>query len=198
MRNPSIFRPLRTAAAVGVVAFAASFAPARAGDVTPVGNIPPCSAAEIRLTSNGADGTFDGMSHAGARLILANAAESACTVPAFVTVRFRDSTGATTTVGTQTMTPFDGPLVDGKRLPMGHGPVAFPLVLQPHASASTVLRWVEAPVFTHSVCVDTAFVAVTIAGKPVTTPMQAHVCGPDAAQVTVTVGRLAHGTTATQ
>ena len=55
-------------------------------------------------------------------------------------------------------TAFSGPVVNGRRMPMGDGPVALPIAIAPAATVSAELYWVSGAVYDNSVCVEVASV----------------------------------------
>lgn len=116
---------------------------------------PPCTAAQIRVSTDGRDGDFDGMSHGGTLLVLRNVGARACSVPGLPTVHFLDPRGRA--------------LPASRKAPIGMrpGPVVLPVTIAPGGRATTGLRWVSGPVFDHSRSIAASVIAVTIGGRQV-------------------------------
>ncbi len=175
----------------------AAISPVSAEQTRAAAQVVACSAQEIALSSDAKNGNFDGMSQSGTLLVFRNNSTSACSLEAFARIVMEDKSGKALNVSVERKTAFTGPTVYGRPVPMGHGPVVFPLVVPPRARATTQLHWVTGSVFDHSVCLDAARVSVDIGGIPVQTDVQAHICGPDATHVSVSATRLlldsAHG-----
>lgn len=124
-----------------------------------------CTALEIALSFDGADGDFNGMSHSGTYLILTNKGTRTCTVPRRPEITFRDGKG--TAINARANVPPG----------MHPGPVMVPASLAPGAAAQSGLRWVSGEVYDHSSCADVAKVTVKLATGEVSAPMQGHLCG---------------------
>ncbi len=126
----------------------------------------PCSASELKLSFDGRDGEFTGMSHDGAWLVLRNTGKQPCTVPRRPSLDFTDA---------------DGKPVD-LQLPMPPGmhpgPVLVPITLQPGEAASGTMRWVMGDVYDGGHCVAPANASLAVEGGKVTSPFVARVCGP--------------------
>ena len=153
--------------------------------------VPSCSSNTLRLATDAEGGQFNGMSQSGTVLVLRNVSSAACALNPFAKVVLKDGAMKTLDVTVDTPNPFRGPTIDGRRLPMGHGPVVRPIVLAAGAEATTTLHWITGPVFDHSICVDPAFLSLDLAGSFVQTALPAHICGPDAAHIVITTtGRL--------
>ncbi len=174
--------------AASVVVLVASIATSSSADAH--ATVSHCSAAQIRVTTDGEDGNFNGMNQSGTRLILRNTSQAACSIPPFATFRFYDKNGARVQIVSDTSTAFDEPESNVKPIPIGRRSTPFRLVLAPKHEATTTLRWIEGPVFEHTSCAEVAFIVLTNAGAPVEAPMMAHVCGPDAKHRRITIGRL--------
>lgn len=76
--------------------------------------------------------------------------------------------------------------MNGKPIPMGHGPVVLPVVLTSDALANATLRWVSGAVYDHSVCLNVASISISTAGGTVEAPLPTHICGPDAQHIQAT------------
>ncbi len=124
-----------------------------------------CTAAEIALTFDGADGDFNGMSHSGTYLILTNKGARACGVPRRPEITFLDGKG--------TAIPAKVTVPPG----MHPGPVMTPVLLAPGVSARSGLRWVSGEVYDHSTCADVAKAIVKLDSGEVSAPLQGHMCG---------------------
>ena len=130
-----------------------------------------CTAAELTLSFDGADGDFNGMSHSGTYLILTNKGSRSCSVPRRPELTFLDAKGSA---------------IDAKaNVPPGMhpGPVMVPLKLAPAASAQSGLRWVSGEVYDHSACADVAKTTVKLDAGEVSAPMPAHLCGEAGAAI---------------
>jgi len=125
---------------------------------------PACRPAQLRLSLDGKDGEFNGMSHAGTELSIRNTGRD-CTLPALPTIQFRDMRGRV--------------LPAVRRAPMGMhpGPVMLPLRLAGGHRATTDLRWVAGPVFPKSRSVRATSIVVKIAGGTVRVPTSAVLYG---------------------
>ena len=153
--------------------------------------VTPCATNQISTATDAEGGNFDGMSHGGALLVLRNTSPTACALAPFPKLVANDEHGRALDVGFDVTTGFEGPVVNGKRLPIGHGPVVLPIVVAGGAEATSTMRWVSSPVFDRSVCVDVASLAVEVGGNPIRTAVSAHVCGSDAGHIRITASRLA-------
>ncbi|HEY4092092.1 MAG TPA: DUF4232 domain-containing protein [Luteibacter sp.] len=127
--------------------------------------VPPCTAEMITLSTDTADGDFDGMSHAGIYLVLTNKSGKACTLPGQPTVALKDARGLA--------------LPTARKGPVGMhpGPVVVPVRLEPGASARASLRWVSGDVYDNGRCVDASKVELRFGAQVVTTGFSAHLCG---------------------
>src|SRR5579871_2646166 len=95
---------------------------------------PACRAARLRLSLDGRDGDFNGMSHSGTALVIRNRGAD-CTLPALPTIEWRDKRGRL--------------LAAARKVPIGMhpGPVMLPVRLAAGHLATADLRWVSGPVF---------------------------------------------------
>jgi hypothetical protein len=126
--------------------------------------LPPCRPAHLRLSFDGRDGDFNGMSHAGTALTIRNVGPD-CTLPALPVVTFRDARGRT--------------LPASRRAPVGMhpGPVMLPVRLGGGHSAVAEMRWVSGPVFAQNRSVRAASVSVRIGGATLRAPLKAVLYG---------------------
>lgn len=127
--------------------------------------VPPCPAGALTVATAGPAGDFNGMSHSGTYLVIHNISRRACSVPGLPTVRFWRARHA---------------LAATRRAPAGMhpGPAVPPVRIGPGGRVMTGLRWVSGPVYDNSRCWDARAVSVTIAGRTLSAPVQAHLCGP--------------------
>ncbi|MDF0486545.1 DUF4232 domain-containing protein [Sphingomonas sp. H39-1-10] len=125
---------------------------------------PACRPAQLRVSLDGRDGAFNGMSHAGTQLSIRNTGRD-CALPALPTIQFRDSRGRV--------------LPAVRRAPVGMhpGPVMLPLRLAGGHRATTDLRWVAGPVFSQNRSVHAASIAVRIGAGTVRVPTTAVLYG---------------------
>lgn len=124
-----------------------------------------CTALDIALSFDTADGEFNGMSHSGAYLVLTNIGLRTCTVPRRPQITWLDITNA--------------PLKAQPDTPKGMhpGPVLTPVVLAPGKSARSALRWVSGEVYDHNTCVNVAKGTAKLDKGDVSAPLQAKMCG---------------------
>lgn len=153
-----------------------------------------CLAGQLSVTTDSGNGEFDGMSHSGTQLVIRNTSSAACRVQSLPAVTMKGSSGEPLQVSVvPASNPFRGPMVNGKPVPMGHGPVVLPVTLQAGAQANSTLRWVSGEVYDHSVCVDVASASLSTADGSIDAPLAAHICGPDEQHVQITATRfIAH------
>lgn len=142
-------------------------------------NVPPCSAQMVSVTTDAADGDFNGMSHGGTYLVLTNTSGQACTVQGLPTVSMKDAKGVLLPVARQAP------------VGMHPGPVVVPLRLEAGASARASLRWVAGEVYDRSRCVDPARVELRIGNQIAGTGFRGHLCGEDGKPVTFEQSPLA-------
>jgi hypothetical protein len=140
----------------------------------------PCTANQLSLALDGENGNFIGMSHDGTLLVLRNLGPSACSVPAFPTLVFRDA------VGTQLPITREIPGARG----MHPGPVVLPAIIAPEAEVTATLRWVAGDVYDHGACVKPATLSVTIGTAQLTAGIGGQFCGSSATAITYTSTRL--------
>lgn len=124
-----------------------------------------CTALDIALSFDSADGEFDGMSHSGAYLVLTNIGLRTCTVPRRPQITWLDITNAT--LSAQADTPKG----------MHPGPVLTPVALAPGKSARSPLRWVSGEVNDHNTCANIAKGTVKLDKGDVSAPLQSRMCG---------------------
>lgn len=128
---------------------------------------PACQASQLALTNDVShDADFNGMSHTGTVLVLRNTSSSTCILPPFLKVTFFDNGKQLDAIGK----------APGSR-GMHPGPVMPPTRLEPGASASASIRWVNDEVFQNSFCIDPTRLTVTVEGKPISIAFDGHLCG---------------------
>jgi len=125
---------------------------------------PACRPAQLRLSLDGKDGAFNGMSHAGTELSIRNTGRD-CTLPALPTIEFRDSRGRVL------------PATRSAPVGMHPGPVMLPLRLGGGHRATTDLRWVAGPVFSHNRSARAASIVVKIGTGTMRVPTTAVLYG---------------------
>lgn len=123
----------------------------------------PCTPAQLRLRLDGGDGRFNGMSHAGALLVVRNAGTVACTIAAMPSPRLQDAQRQTLAITARTPPP----------------PAAQPprLLLAPGANVESDMRWVSGNVYDDGHCESPAFITLAIGAGTVTAPFEGHLCG---------------------
>jgi hypothetical protein len=121
----------------------------------------------ISVSTDAADGDFNGMSHAGTYLVVTNKGGQACIVPGLPTIALKDAKGLL--------------LPAARQSPAGMhpGPVVVPVRLEPGASARASLRWVAGEVFDRSRCVDPARIELRFGNQTIGTGFSGHLCGED-------------------
>ncbi|WP_242182298.1 DUF4232 domain-containing protein [Sphingomonas sp. CARO-RG-8B-R24-01] len=125
---------------------------------------PPCRAAQLRLSLDGKDGDFNGMSHSGVELSLRNHGPE-CTLQALPTIAFFDARGRV--------------LPATRRAPVGMhpGPAMLPVRISGGHRAATALRWVSGPVFPTNRALRAASVTVRIGNTSLRSPITALLYG---------------------
>lgn len=123
-----------------------------------------CRPSQLRLSLNGRDGDFNGMSHLGTELSISNLGPD-CTLPTLPMIGFRDARGRT--------------LPALRRAPVGMhpGPVMMPVRLAAGHRATADLRWVSGPAYTHSRSIRAATITVMFSGVTLRTPIKAVLYG---------------------
>lgn len=124
-----------------------------------------CTALDIALSFDTADGEFNGMSHSGAYLVLTNIGLRTCTVPRRPQITWLGITNAT--LNAQPDTPKG----------MHPGPVLTSIALAPGKSARSALRWVSGEVYDHNTCANIAKGTVKLEKGEVSAPLQSRMCG---------------------
>lgn len=124
-----------------------------------------CTASDVALRFDGADGNFNGMSHSGTYLILTNKGQHSCRVPRRPELAFVDKKGAVIPAKVNVPTG------------MHPGPVMTPVLLAPGSSARSGLRWVSGAVYLRSKCADVAKATVQLDSGEVSAPLHGHMCG---------------------
>jgi hypothetical protein len=124
-----------------------------------------CTANDVALSFDGADGDFNGMSHSGTYLVLTNKGSHACRVPRHPEITLLDGKG--------TAIPAKVNVPPG----MHPGPVMTSVLLAPGAAARSGLRWVSGEVYDHNTCADIAKATVRLDSGEIAAPLQGHICG---------------------
>jgi hypothetical protein len=132
---------------------------------------PACRTTQLRLSLDGHQGDFNGMSHSGTELSIRNIGPD-CTLPALPKVEFRDARGR--------LLPAE------RKAPIGMhpGPVMVPVRLAAGHRAATELRWVSGAVFSHSRVVRAASVTVRVGTAMLHAPLTAMLYGTAGKPVT--------------
>lgn len=126
--------------------------------------IPLCRPAQLRLTLDGRDGDFDGMSHSGTELSFRNTG-AGCMLPALPAVAFRDVRGHVLSATRRAPPgPRPGPVMASLRLAAGH-------------RVATHLRWVSGAVFPSNRSIHAASVTVRIGTAMLRAPLKAILYG---------------------
>lgn len=127
--------------------------------------VPTCTASTLTLATDAADGDFNGMSHAGTWLVVANTSGKACILPGLPTVSMKDAQG--------------GVLPVARKAPVGMhpGPVVVPVRLEAGARAHASLRWVSGEVYDNSRCVEPARVELRFGKQVLEATLQGRLCG---------------------
>lgn len=133
--------------------------------------VPPCTPAMVSLSVDASEGDFNGMSHSGTWLVVANRGSEACTLIGLPTVVMKDAKGLVLPVKRQAP------------VGMHPGPVVVPVRLEPGATARMSLRWVSGDVYDQGRCVDASAVEVTFGKLVLRTGLQGHLCGEGASPI---------------
>lgn len=158
-------------AAIGAVAaFAAGPGAANAQTETPVPGLSatPCIARQLSGSVSADDGAFDGTSHTGVRLTIRNVSRTICSIR---------QVGDVSVLGTHEA-PLPIAIENPPVVGMNPGPVLIPIALAPGASASMVLRWIDAKVIDDGVCIATSAIRLNVRDAAISTPLAATMCGP--------------------
>ena len=139
---------------------------ASAAPVSSVSALLACTAAQLSLSFDSENGSFDGMSQSGTLLVLRNIGSETCTVPGRPTLEFEDSSQARLPISLQS-TPGMHP-----------GPVILPVAVPAGAEVTGGLHWVSGEVFDSSKCYSPAFVAITLGTDTLRAPIAGQLCGP--------------------
>jgi hypothetical protein len=126
--------------------------------------LPPCRPAQLRVSLDGRDGDFNGMSHSGTELSIRNTGRD-CMLAALPTIQLRDARGRLL------------PAVRHAPVGMNPGPVMVPVRLAGGHRAVTELRWVSGPVFPRNRSLRAARVTVKIGAGVVRAPLTAVLYG---------------------
>ena len=167
-----------------------AFAQSQSSPASVQASVPACRARQLSIATDAREGCFDGMSHSGTMVVLRNISSTTCSLQAFPQLTFADKQHQPLQIELTPDTAFLGPRVQGRHVPLGHGPVALPVSLGPGITARLALRWISGEVFDHSICVEPAQLTVGGKGAGKRVSLAAHVCGPDARGIAITSTRL--------
>jgi len=132
---------------------------------TPPVPAPLCRAAQLRLSVDGRDGDFNGMSHSGTRLSIRNTGPD-CMLPKLPVIELRDARGRRL------------PAVRQAPVGMHPGPVMISVRIGGGHRATIDLRWTSGPVYPTSRSVTATAVGIRIGGALVRVPLKAVLFGP--------------------
>ncbi len=137
----------------------------------PSPSLPPCRADRLRLTLDGRNGEFNGMSHSGTELSIRNIGPD-CKLDALPTVQLLDLRNR--------------PLPAVRQSPRGMhpGPVIVPIRLATGRRAATAIRWIAGPVFDQNRSVRATKLRVGIGTGTLTSRMTATLYGERGQRVT--------------
>jgi hypothetical protein len=121
---------------------------------------PACKPRELRLSLDGRDGDFNGMSHGGTALGIRNLGPD-CSLPALLPVEFHDARGSKLPVVARNAA---GAQRGQLRLGAGH-------------RAEMTLRWVSGPVYPKSRSGHVAEVRIKLGGATLRAPLAADIYG---------------------
>lgn len=107
------------------------------------------------------------MSQSGMVLTVTNHSDASCSLPVRPLLEFRDHE--------QTSLPIVARAQPGMR----PGPVLLPIVVKPHTSVASEVRWVSSNVYEKGQCVTASHVALLVNDSSIAATMQGHFCGPD-------------------
>ena len=137
----------------------------------------PCAMNQISLALDGENGNFNGMSQGGTLLVLRNISPTACSVPGFPVLTFRDEQKA--------ILPISRQVPPG----MHPGPVIVPAIVASGAEVTSTLHWVAGDVYDHGTCLKPASLSLSLAGDEQTIAFGQQICGPTT-KVTYSATRL--------
>lgn len=130
----------------------------------PPAPLPVCRQSQLRLSLDGRDGEFTGMSHAGTRLSIRNLGPD-CLLPTLPTIELRDARARL--------------LPAARRAPVGmhRRSVTVPVRLASGHRVATDVRWIAGPVFAHSRNVRAVTLSVRIGASALRVPFKAVLYG---------------------
>lgn len=137
----------------------------------PSPSLPPCRADRLRLTIDGRNGEFNGMSHSGTELSIRNIGPD-CMLDALPNVQLLDARNR----------PL--PAVRQSLRGMHPGPVIVPIRLAAGHRATTAIRWVAGPVFDQNQNVRATKLRVGIGTETLATRMTATLYGERSRPIT--------------
>lgn len=121
---------------------------------------PACKPQDLRMSLDGRDGDFNGMSHAGTALVILNM-HRACSLPGMLPIEFHDARGMKLPVQIRNAA---GARPAGMRLERGH-------------RAQMTLRWVAGPVYANSRSGKAVDVSIKLGGADLSAPLHAELYG---------------------
>ena len=148
---------------------------------TTIMNLRLCEATDLSPATDAENGSFNGMSHSGTLVVLRNLSPTPCAVLGIPQLTLLDSAGKSLPAA---------PQLPGARF-MHPGPVILPIPVAPGAEVTATMLWVAGPVYADNLCLDAQVLEITIAGKPLRTPLAAHLCGERAKGVSYELSHFA-------
>ncbi|GAA0294982.1 hypothetical protein GCM10009087_00900 [Sphingomonas oligophenolica] len=126
--------------------------------------LPPCRVDQLRVSLDGRDGDFNGMSHSGTEFSIRNIGKD-CMVAALPKVQLRDANNRIL------------PALRQVPREMHPGPVMMPVRLAAGHRAAAEIRWVADPVFPRNQSVRAARISVKIGAGTLEAPLAATLYG---------------------
>ena len=126
--------------------------------------LPPCRLDQLRVSLDGRNGNFNGMSHSGTELSIRNIGTD-CMIAALPKVQLRDARNRI--------------LPALRQVPRGMhpGPVIMPIRLAAGHRAAAEIRWIAGPVFPRSRSVRAVRISVKIGAGTLKAPLAATLYG---------------------
>jgi hypothetical protein len=149
-----------------------------------------CRADQLALDTSLQPVTAEGS--ATGLLIVQNKADHPCSMRPFPTIVFADLDQRPLDIAVaQGLSGFQGgPMIDGRRRPMGHGPVVPPVTLAPHARASASMRWNSSISAGHDRCRSVSAVFLKVPEQTELAPLDTKICSASDGALEVHVGPL--------
>lgn len=136
-----------------------------------------CKPADLSVHFEDGQGAFDGMSHSGAWVVLANRSATRCAVPAWPVVQLEDAQGHV--------------LAIGKPAPLAPNQQPSQRILKPHALWRASMYWVSGNVYDGGQCVSPNRAVLTFPLGDVRVDFPARtLCGPAQTPLTFEQGQL--------